>query len=435
MIIRRLGFVLVLLIVGFIPYLVSADENNQVIVLTVEGAVSPVMLGYIERGIEAAEEADAEAVVLQLDTPGGQIDLTREIVQVIINADVPVIVYVAPSGAFAASAGTFITLAGHAAAMAPQTTIGAASPVSAGGADIDETMKAKVENVLVADIENLAERRGEDALKWAKKAITEAEAIGAKEALEIGIIDVIATDVDDLLTQLDQTEVTIQDEARTLATADAATESLEMTIIERILAVFLQPEIAFILLSIGSLAIIYELASPGGFIGGVVGLICLILAFYALGQLPINYAGLGLIVLAFILFTVELFTPTHGVLTMSGVITLALGGILLFDTAEFDYQVSYIPIIGFSVGLGAIFFFIIGKALATLRNLPKTGGESMVGALGVAKTAVAPNGIVFVDGARWQANQASNADMSIEAGDDIEVVAIQGFKLTVKKKS
>lgn len=412
---------------------VSADENNAVLVLTVEGPVSPVMLGYIERGIEAAQTSQAEALILQLDTPGGQIDLTRKIVQAIVNADVPVVVYVAPSGAFAASAGTFITLAGHAAAMAPQTSIGAASPVDGQGSEIDETLKSKIENILVADMEGLAERRGEAAVEWAKKAITEAEAASAVQALEIGAIDFIADDIDDLLNQLDGFEVVLNGQSRTLATANAATTPFEMTTIERLLATFLRPEIAFMLISIGSLAIIYELASPGGFIGGVIGLICLLLAFYALGQLPINYAGLGLILLAFVLFAAEVFTPTHGALTLSGVVALALGGILLFDTAEFNYRISALPIIGFSLGMGAIFFFIIGKAVAAMRKLPKAGAESLIGAIGVAKTALAPNGMVFIDGARWQANLAEPIDQ-VAAGDEVEVTAMDGFKLTVKKR-
>lgn len=411
----------------------SADENNTVLVLTSEGPVSPVMLGYIERGIEAAQASQAEALILQLDTPGGQVDLTRKIVQAIVNADVPVVVYVAPSGAFAASAGTFITLAGHAAAMAPQTSIGAASPIDGQGSDIDETLKSKIENILVADMEGLAERRGEAAVEWARKAITEAEAASATQALEIGAIDFIADNVNDLLNQLDGFEVSLNGQSRTLATAGAATTPFEMTVVERLLATFLRPEIAFMLISIGSLAIIYELASPGGFIGGVIGLICLLLAFYALGQLPINYAGLGLIILAFVLFAAEVFTPTHGALTLSGVVALALGGILLFDTAEFNYRISALPIIGFSLGMGAIFFFIIGKAVAAMRHIPQAGAESLIGAIGVAKTALTPSGMIFVDGARWQARLAESTDQ-VAAGEEVEVTAMDGFKLTVKKR-
>jgi len=408
-----------------------AQPQKQVLVLTADGPVSPVMLGYIERGIAAAEAQQAEAVVIQLNTPGGQVDLTREIIQAIVNARAPVVVYVYPPGGFAASAGTFITLAAHVAAMAPQTSIGAASPISAQGEDVDETLQAKVENILIADIENLAERRGKEAIEWAKDAVLKAKAANATQALALGIIDFIAVDLEDLLKQMDGFEVVVQGETRLLNTADAAPVPFEMTAIERILSVILRPEIAFILLSIGSLAIIYELANPGGFVSGVIGVICLLLGLYAIGQLPINFAGLGLIILAFILFVAEAFTPTHGALTTAGVISLLIGGLLLFDTAEFDYRISIVPVAAVSVSMGAIFFFVIGKAVAAMRRKPASGSESLIGASGVAKTALSPAGIVFVDGARWQATAEGG---SIEAGDEVEVVAIRGFKLTVRKK-
>ena len=410
-----------------------AQRTGEVLVLRVKGPVSPVMLGYIERGIAEAEGREAEAMVLQLDTPGGQIDLTREIVQAIVNSDVPVIVYVYPSGAFAASAGTFITLAGHAAAMAPQTSIGAASPVDGQGSDIDDTLRSKVENILIADIKNLAERRGERALNWAKEAITNAEAASANEALEIGVIDLIAQDMDDLLTQFDGFEVIVNGQSKRLNTADAPIIIFEMTAVEQILATFLQPEIAFLLLSIGSLAIFYELANPGGFVSGIIGVICLLLGLYALGQLPINYAGLGLIILAFILFATELFTPTHGALTLAGVISLTLGGLLLFDTAEFDYRVAILPIVGTSLTLGAIFFFIISKAVLSMRIQPSSGAESLIGATGVAKTALSPGGTVFVDGARWQATLL-DGEANLTEGESVEVVEREGFKLKVRKR-
>jgi membrane-bound serine protease (ClpP class) len=412
--------------------MVSAQERNEVLVLTVEGAVSPVMLNYIERGITAAENQGAEALIIKLNTPGGQIDLTRQIVQVIVNSQVPVVVYVSPSGGFAASAGTFITLAGHASAMAPQTTIGAASPVDAQGDNIDETLRAKVENVLVADIKNLAERRGEEAVEWATDAIINAKAATAKEALDLGIIDFIAADVDDLLQQLDGFEVEIGGEPVTLNTAEVRQTPFEMTDAESIIAIILRPEIAFLLLSIGGLAIFYELANPGGYILGIIGIICLLLGLYAVGQLPINFAGLGLIVLAFILFIAEAFTPTHGALTLAGVISLFLGGLFLFDTAEFDYRISVVPLAAISLSLGGIFFFIVTKAIGALRRRPASGAESLVGAIGLTKTALTPNGMVLIDGSRWQATLAGEGP--VEEGEEVEVVSMQGLKLTVKKK-
>jgi membrane-bound serine protease (ClpP class) len=371
-------------------------------------------------------------LIIKLNTPGGQIDLTRQIVQVIVNSQVPVVVYVSPSGGFAASAGTFITLAGHASAMAPQTTIGAASPVDAQGDNIDETLRAKVENVLVADIKNLAERRGEEAVEWATDAIINAKAATAKEALDLGIIDFIAADVDDLLQQLDGFEVEIGGEPVTLNTAEVRQTPFEMTDAESIIAIILRPEIAFLLLSIGGLAIFYELANPGGYILGIIGIICLLLGLYAVGQLPINFAGLGLIVLAFILFIAEAFTPTHGALTLAGVISLFLGGLFLFDTAEFDYRISVVPLAAISLSLGGIFFFIVTKAIGALRRRPASGAESLVGAIGLTKTALTPNGMVLIDGSRWQATLAGEGP--VEEGEEVEVVSMQGLKLTVKKK-
>jgi membrane-bound serine protease (ClpP class) len=422
---------LVWLVSAFFTVTALAQRGGNVLVLTVEGAVSPTMLGYIERGIAEAEAQGAEAMVIQLNTPGGQLDLTRQIVQVIVNARVPVVVYVYPSGGFAASAGTFITLAGHAAAMAPQTSIGAASPVDMQGGNIDTTLQAKVENILVADIKNLTERRGEKAVEWAKEAILKAKAASANEALELGIIDFIAVDLNDLLTQMDGFEVVVQGETRTLNTAEAIPISFTMTPIEQLLSIILRPEIAFILLSIGSLAIVYELANPGGFVSGVIGVICLLLGLYAIGQLPINFAGLGLMGLAFILFVAEAFAPTHGALTTAGVISLLIGGLLLFDTAELDYRISIVPVAGVSVSLGLIFFFIVSKAVTALRQKPASGRESLIGATGVAKTVLSPEGIVFVDGSRWQ---AVVEDSNVEVGDEVEVVAMRGFKLTVRKK-
>jgi membrane-bound serine protease (ClpP class) len=205
-----------------------------------------------------------------------------------------------------------------------------------------------------------------------------------------------------------------------------------MTDAESIIAIILRPEIAFLLLSIGGLAIFYELANPGGYILGIIGIICLLLGLYAVGQLPINFAGLGLIVLAFILFIAEAFTPTHGALTLAGVISLFLGGLFLFDTAEFDYRISVVPLAAISLSLGGIFFFIVTKAIGALRRRPASGAESLVGAIGLTKTALTPNGMVLIDGSRWQATLAGEGP--VEEGEEVEVVSMQGLKLTVKKK-
>lgn len=424
--------IIIWLLIGHLLPVALAQRQGGVLVLTVDGPVSQTMLTYIQRGITAAQAQNAEAMVIQLDTPGGQIDLTREIVQAIVNSDVPIVVYVYPAGGFAASAGTFITLAGHVAAMAPQTTIGAASPVNGDGSDIDETIKSKVQNVLVADIENLAERRGEDVVLWATQAITEAKAASAKEALELGVIDFIAADIPDLMAQIDGFEIEIQGEARTLHTTGAPIQEFSMTVAEQILAVILRPEIAFLLLSIGPLAIIYEFINPGGYISGVIGVICLLVAFYALGQLPVNFAGIALIILAFVLFGAEIFTPTYGALTLTGAASLMLGGLFLFDEADLGYQISNASIIGTSASFGLFFFFIVLAALTALKAKPAAGIENLIGSIAIAKTTLNPTGTVFADGTRWQATLEEGGP--VEAGEEVEITVIKGLKLKVRQR-
>ncbi len=410
-----------------------AQSPGAALVLTAKGPVTPVMLSYIQRGIAAAEAQQAEVVIIKLDTPGGQIDLTRQIIQSIINANVPVAVYVYPSGGFAASAGTFITLSAHVAAMAPQTSIGAASPVDAQGGDIEETLRAKLNNILVADMKNLAERRGEKAVEWATQAITEAKAASANEALELGIVDFIAGNVPDLLQQMDGFKVLVHGQAKTLRTANAPVVDFNSTFAEDILAVILRPEIAFLLMTIGTLAIIYELSSPGGYIGGVIGIISLVVGLYALGQLPINFAGAALVMLALIFFVAEVFTPTHGALTLAGVISLALGGLLLFNEAELGYRVSATPILATALFVGLIFFFIVGKAVATLRMKPASGAEGLIGATALVKTPLTPTGTVFVDGTRW--NAALKEGETAAVGEAVEIVKVEGLKLLVRRKT
>ena len=410
-----------------------AQSSGAALVLTAKGPVTPVMLSYIQRGIEAAETQQAEIIIIKLNTPGGQIDLTREIIQSIINANVPVAVYVYPSGGFAASAGTFITLSAHVAAMAPQTSIGAASPVDAQGGDIEETLRAKLNNILVADMKNLAERRGEKAVEWATQAITEAKAAGAGEAMKLGIIDFIAGDVPDLLQQMDGFEVSVHGQAKTLRTANAPVVDFTPTFAEGILAIILRPEIAFLLMTIGTLAIIYELATPGGYIGGVIGVISLVVGLYALGQLPINFAGAALVLLALILFVAEVFTPTHGALTLAGVISLALGGLLLFNETKLGYQVSVAPILATALFVGLFFFFIVGKAIGALKMKPASGAEGLIGATAIVRTPLNPKGTVFTDGTLWNAELENGEPAAV--GELVEIVKIKGLQLTVQRKA
>jgi membrane-bound serine protease (ClpP class) len=421
---------LVLILTSLLSSAVSAQTAGQVLVLEVTGPVTPVMLSYIERGIEEAEAQEAEAMVIMLNTPGGDVDLTKKIIQAIVASNVPVVVYVAPRGAFAASAGTFITLAGHVAAMAPATSIGAASPISGQGEEIPETLKEKTVNILQADIEGLAQRRGEDAVEWAREAVSEARAATAEEALELGVIDFIANDLSDLLQQMDGFTVVLQDQEVTLNTKDAPTEELPMSAVERILHTITNPNIAFILLTLGINGILFELSSPGGYLAGVVGAICLLLAFYALGVLDVNYTGLLFIALAFLLFVIDIKAPTHGALTVGGIVSFVLGSLILFNS-PFN-AVSLNLVITVALATGAFFAFIIAKAMLIQRQPATTGAESLVGAIATARTDLSPTGKVFLKGEWWEAEAD---DAPIEAGEQVRVTSVDKFRLHVSRES
>lgn len=409
----------------------AQSGQREVLVVDVEGPVTPIMLSFIERAVEEADVRNVEALIIRLNTPGGSVDLTKEIIQVMIASDVPIVVYVWPPGGFAASAGTFITLAGHAAAMAPNTSIGAASPIDGSGQDIDDTLRSKIENMLVADIKGLADRRGEDALEWAQKAITEAEAANAQEALELGVVDFVANDLDDLLEKLDGFTVTMNGQDITLKTGDADVDFLEATVLEEFLSTIANPNIALLLISIGSLAIVYEIINPGGYISGIIGAILLLIGLFAVGQLPVNYAGLALIVLAFGLFVAELFTPTFGALTLAGIVAFVFGALMLFNTSEFAYEIPWPSIIGIPLGLAAVFALGIRKVMQAMKFQPTTGQEGLIGATGTVKVALNPQGSVFVWGERWTAT--SEDGQPIATDEQVKVTAVDGFKIKVKK--
>ncbi len=406
----------------------EADAPRHVSVLEIEGPVTPVMISYIERGIGAAEATAAEAMIIKLNTPGGQIDLMNEIVQLLLQADVPTVVYVYPRGAYAASAGTLITLGAHVAAMAPGTTIGAASPVGTQGEDLGETMEQKVKEDLKAQARALAARRGEEAIAWAESAIEEAKAATAEEALEMGVIDFVADDLDDLLLQMDGFQVEVDHRDVTLHTAEAEVREQPMSFVEQFLHIITNPTIAFILLTIGINAILFELSSPGGYAAGVVGVICLLLAFYALGVLPVNYTGLILIALAFVLFVVDLKAPTHGVLTVGGIVSLVAGALILFNSPL--YQISLSAVISVAVVTGLFFAFAVAKVVQAQRATSVTGQEGLIGGLAQARTDLAPDGTVFISGELWD---ATAMDGPIEVGEKVEVVSMDGFHLNVKK--
>ncbi len=392
----------------------AQQDQNLVYVLTFDSAVTPVLQQYIQDAIAAAVENRAQAVIIQLDTPGGSLDITKSITQKMLASPVPIVVYVTPAGAHAGSAGTFITLAAHVAAMAPGTSIGAASPVGSSGQDIGTTMEAKVKNILSADIENLTRRRGEKATQWAIGAVQEAHAATAQQAHDLGVIDFVASDVPDLLNQMDGFQVRVNGQTRTLHTARPLVQSVPLTPLQQFLNFISDPTIASILLSLGILGLIIELRTPGINLAGIVGAICLVLAFYALGQLEANLAGLALIAVAFALLLAELHTPAFGVLALGGVVAFVLGAALLFNSPA--TPIPWVTIVVSALVLGGITAFAGGKALTIQRKPVMTGIEGLIGRVATAKASFQAGepGSVFVAGEWWSARLE---DGSIKQGE------------------
>jgi membrane-bound serine protease (ClpP class) len=411
------------------PFTHGAD--GSVDVYPVDGIINPVVVEYMLESIRQSEEEQATAVIFQLDTPGGLVSSTRLIVKALLNADIPVVVYVSPSGARAASAGTFITMAGHIAAMAPGTNIGAAHPVSGSGEDIEGDMRKKAENDIAAFARSIADQRGRNA-DWAEAAVRESVSITETQALEQNVIDIVAEDVPALLHQLDGRKVSVSGTEVTLRTAGAIVRYREMTWRQQVLAVLSHPQIALMLISLGSLGLMIELYNPGLIFPGVIGAISLLLAFYSMQMLPINYSGLALIGLALIMFILETQVPSFGMLTVGGVIAMLLGSLMLIDSPEEFLRIPLTTILVVVGTTSALFIFIIGAATRTLSRQPVTGQEGMIGLRGTVTRRIDPTGppgTVSLQGSLWIAR----SDTPIEAGETIQVVAVDGIKLTVAK--
>ncbi|MFQ5410083.1 MAG: nodulation protein NfeD [Anaerolineales bacterium] len=407
-----------------------AAQGSVVRVMRLEGAISQAMVLYVDRVMTQVHADNVELVIIELDTPGGGIDQMQSIVQSIRGSAVPVVVYVSPRGAHAGSAGTVITLAGHAAAMAPETAIGAASPVGGQGEDLTETLDRKVKEILKADVRALAEQRGPEAIALAEATIEEAAAATSDEALAAGLIDFIAEDLTDLLAQLDGYTVEVQGRSHKLATQNLTIEQVDMTAIEQLLNVLVNPLVVFGLLAVGVQAILIEMRSPGGWVAGFIGVCCLALALYGLGVLPVNWFGLAFVGLAIVLFIMELATPTFGGLATAGVASMVVGGLVLFNTSgNGSFQRISIPgLIGVSLASSAVFLFIMYKALEAQRRPVATGAEGLVGTQGVVRKALQPQGTVLVRGELWRAE----SDREVEVGTRVEVVAVEGLRLKVK---
>ncbi len=412
----------------------AQDGLSTIMVMEIDGTIAPASLQYLDRAVQVAERNNAEALILQLNTPGGSVDAMNDMVQVMRASDVPIIVYISPRGAMAGSAGTLITLAGHASAMAPETIIGAASPINSDGSDIGETAKTKEIEALKATVRALAEDRGEEAIAVAEATIEEARAVSASEAYKAGLVDFIAEDLGDLLAQLDGFDVEILGESRPLNTSNTRVEDIPLTLIEQLLKMLTDPNIVFLLIAIGTQAIFIELGSPGGWVAGFIGVIAISLAVYGMGILPVNWFGLIFIITSFVLFILELKTPTAGALTVAGIGSFIFGALLLFNspgTPDFA-RVSIPLVVTVAILIAIMFSAILGFALRALKAPVRTGQKSLIGRQGIAMADFAPDGTVRVGSELWSAEKATSTE-AISKGERIEVVEVEGLRLIVKK--
>ena len=410
-----------------------AAAAEKVSLIKIDGAIGPATASYISRSIDEARKENAQCLVIQLNTPGGLLDSTQKIVQSFLGSTVPVVVYVSPTGATATSAGCFITIAAGVAAMAPATTIGAAHPVSIGGMPsggeekTDDTMKQKLENFSVSYMEAIAGKRQRN-VDWAKSAVKESASISAEKALQLRVIDFIAVDMPDLLKKLNGRVI----DGQTLKTEDAQVVEIKMSPSERVFQKLWRPEVMFILMLVAVYGIIAEVTTPGAILPGVAGAIALVLFLYLAAILPVNVTGLALIALALMLFIFDVYAPTHGVLTIGGIIAFLIGSLMLFNRADPLFRLSLAYIIPATLVTAAFFLFIIGKGLRAQRLPVKTGMEALIGKTGRALTPIdSRGGRIFVEGEYWNAL----SDAPIQQGEPAEIVAVEGLTAKVRTKT
>lgn len=411
------------------------QEAGAAYVLSMEGPITPAMAEYLERGLTEAREGGASLLIFQLDTPGGQVDIMNRMVRGIRSSTVPVVIYIAPSGAIAGSAGTVITLAGHAAAMAPETAIGAASPVGGQGEDLGETVERKQVEILKAEVRSLAARRGARAVELAEATIEEAAALSAQEALEGGLIDFIASDRDQLLDLLDGFEVIVTGERITLHTADLELREIEPSPVEAVLQTLTNPNLVFLLITLGINAVLIEISNPGGWVAGFIGVVSLALAFFGLGVLPVNWFGLVFILTSFVLFFLEVKAPTHGALTVAGLSAFIAGALVLFNspgTPAF-LQVSIPLVVGVALLTAALAIAVLGFAIRSQRKKVETGSEGLIGQIGKVRSELNPEGMVFVAGELWKA--VAEGGVTVPRGEEVEVIGVKGLQITVRSTS
>jgi len=417
---------LLLTVVWHWSYADAADPvvQKEIYILKINDAISPGVADFIKTGIKKANDDAAACLIIELDTSGGLAESMRTIIKAILASRIPIVVYVSPGGARAASAGVMITMAADIAAMAPGTNIGAAHPVGAGGKEIEKTMSEKVVNDMVAHAKSVAEQRGRNA-EWVEKAIRESVSVTETEALEKNIIDLIAKDTDDLIKQINGRE--IKDKGR-LDLARAAKKVLQETFRTKVLKTISDPNIAYILLMIGLAGLYFELSHPGAIFPGVIGGICIILAFFALQALPINYAGVLLILLAIVFFIMEMKITSYGLLSVAGIVSLLLGSLMLFEASSPEFRLSWSVLLPTMLLVSGFFVVVAGLVFRAQVSTPKTGASGLVGEIGIVKRAIRPDGKVFVHGELWNAT----AKEPISEGTKVNVVKVDNLVLEVE---
>lgn len=430
----NLLLVLAFFLSGFSEPASAQSGAPSAVVVTLEGPLTPVWSSQLQRGIDQAASSNADLVVIELNTPGGSVDLMNSLIQQILASPVPVVVYVSPRGAMAASAGTLIVLAGQIGAMSPETSIGAASPVGLQGENIESTVEAKTKEILKASARSLAERRGPEAIRLVEEAIDSAVAASASEALKAGMIDIIAQDLDELLDEVDGRVVSVDGEDVIIRSKGAQVVPVATTLVEEILSMLTNPNIVFILLSIGVQAILIEISSPGGWVAGTIGVILLALAVYGLGILPVNWFGIVFLIIAFILFILDIKAPTHGALTVAGVASFITGALILFNSALMPGfpRVSVGLVVGMGIFIGMTFFTVVMIAIRALKRPIITGRESLAGKDGYVVEGLNPYGIVHVAGEQWSATQVPGETPLIQ-GERVKVVRVEGVRLIVRR--
>ncbi len=407
----------------------KTQDKAPIFTIEVDGIINPPTAKFIIDSIDEAAKEGGQCLIIQLDTPGGLMESMRLIVKKILTSNIPVIVYVSPKGARAASAGVFITMAAHIAAMAPGTHIGAAHPVTLGAEGKEnKTMIDKIVNDTVSNIKSIAKTRGRN-VDWAEKAVRKSVSVTEEEALKLNVVDLISSDLQDLLTKIDGRVVKFDGSSRTLLTKGMQPRSLQMSWRDKLLDVISNPQIAYYLLMLGGMGIFFELSNPGAILPGVVGGIFLILAFYALQVLPVNYAGLALILFAIILFIAEIKVVSHGLLAVGGIISLLLGSLMLFQSPAEYMRISLSVIIPAVLVTSTFFIFAATMAIRARLTKPTTGMEGLVGETGTASTPIAPEGKVAIHGEIWDVV----SDQNIERGEKVQVFGVVNLKLKVKK--